>query len=195
MEKIEFTDKLAGRVYSRYIKQVQHTVKSLPQEDRTDVLMEINSHIYEGMQRSTEGSEMDCLLDVLDKLGEPEVVLKPLVAEKALEQATKTFNPVHVFKALALNIGNGISYIMIACLYLILLGFGFLIIMKLAYPSQVGAFYSDSGEFIVLGMPASTEGLKEALGHFFIPVMLLCIVVSYLVITYILKLRRTFINR
>jgi uncharacterized membrane protein len=97
----------------------------LPPKDQQEVLLELNSHIYEGLKHKTQQSEIDRLLDILEKLGEPEEVLKPLVADKKIEQATSTFNPIHLAKALFLNISNGVSYVFLILLYLSLFGFVF----------------------------------------------------------------------
>jgi len=189
VEKLKFKDKSTERVYNNYLKRIGHAVKTLPSAEREDVLMEFNSHIYEGLQRKTAGNEMDCLLDVIDKLGEPEKVLQPLVADKKMDQAVKSFNPIHVFKALALNIGNGISYIIFAFLYLMLSSFVFLVFAKIVYPSQVGMYFLDE-KFQVIGMAQDNVGYSEVLGYWFIPVMIGAAVFFYLLITLLMKLKR-----
>ena len=42
----------------------------------------------------------------LDKLGEPEIYLKSLVAEVKIKEATRSFNPRTVYQALKLNLKN-----------------------------------------------------------------------------------------
>lgn len=126
MKPIVFKQTASQKIYNDYINRIKRTISPLSKEDWEDILMEFNSHIFEGLKRSVEDSEVDNLLDVLEKLGAPEEVLKPLVAERKLNQATRTFNPLHVFKALVLNISNGIVYVFFALLYLILFGFIFL---------------------------------------------------------------------
>lgn len=105
-KEIVFTDKNADRIYKDYIRRVQHSVKTLDKQNELDILLEINSHIYEGVSQNDENNsgEIEALLNTLDKLGQPEIFLKPLVAEKKLEEATKSFNPVKIAKALILNI-------------------------------------------------------------------------------------------
>ncbi|WP_212005175.1 hypothetical protein [Chitinophaga sp. HK235] len=177
------------------MKRVKKATRSLSTENQDDIYMELNSHIFEAIQHKDKTNEIDSLLDILEKLGPPEEVLKPLVADKKLEQATKTFNPIHVFKALVLNITNGISYIIFLVLYLMLFGFVFLIIAKLINPSGVGLFYRDSS-FVVLGVASDKdlEGLREILGFWFIPIMLFAIVLFYILITALLKLKKS-LNR
>jgi hypothetical protein len=193
MKPIAFEHTASQKIYSDYIKRTKKMVSGLTAEDKQDVLMEFNSHIFESMQHVSKASEIDNLLDVLQKLGAPEDVLKPLVAEKKLDQATKTFNPLHVFKALVLNISNGVSYIIFALLYVMLFGFIFLIISKAFSPDNVGLFYKDDS-FFVLGRTSynvAGPGIVEVLGNWFIPIMIFVTISLYVVITLLLRLKRS----
>ncbi len=188
MKPIKFEESASQRVYDDYIGRVKRVTAGLLKDDRQDVLMEFNSHIYEGMQRRGDNQEIDQLLDVIAKLGVPEEVLKPLVAEKKLYQATKTFNPVHVFKALVLNVSNGISYVFLSLLYLFQFAFVFLIFAKLNNPAEVGLFFDDDG-FRAMGM-SSMQGTREVLGNWFIPLMLVAAGLLYVITTLLLRLKR-----
>lgn len=188
MKPIQFKESASQRVYDDYIGRVKRVTAGLLNDDRQDVLMEFNSHIYEGMQRRSRESEIDHLLDVIAKLGIPEEVLKPLVAEKKLYQATKTFNPIHVFKALALNVSNGISYVLLSLLYLFQFAFVFLIFAKLNNPAGVGMFFDEDG-FTAIGM-TNDQGTREVLGNWFIPVMLAAGGLFYVLTTLLLRLKR-----
>jgi len=186
MKPIEFEHKAAQRIYDDYVKRINRTVSTLSKADQHDILLEFNSHIYESMQGSNKESEIDSLLDVLQKLGAPEEVLIQLVADKKMEQATKTFNPAHIFKALVLNISNGISYTIFVILYLIL-GVGvFSIGAKIFFPDKIGFFVYEKGWSIGIGENSGTE----VLGNWFIPVMLVAIVLLYILITLMLRLIR-----
>ncbi len=193
VKNIEFKETASKRVYDSYMKRIKKTVKQLPPTDQKEILLEFNSHIYEGLQRKTDSLEIDHLLDILDKLGIPEEVLKPLVADKKLEQATKTFNPLHIIRALALNITNGISYLIFFVLYLLLFGFVYLIYAKIVNPEEVGLFLNNNS-FMVLGKMnkenLNNAAITEVLGNWFIPSMVLSIIVSYFIITFLLKLKR-----
>ena len=186
MKQLEFKQEAAQRIYDDYIKRINRTVATLSNADQQDIQLEFNSHIYESMQGSSKESEIDSLLDVLQKLGAPEEVLTQLVADKKLEQATKTFNPAHIFKALALNISNGISYTIFAILYLIL-GIGvFSVGAKIFYPDKVGFYVYEKGWSIGIGENSGTE----VLGNWFIPVMLGAILALYIFTTLMLRLIR-----
>jgi hypothetical protein len=192
IESIKFSQEASKRIYNDYMKRVKKATNSLSKPNQDDIYMEFNSHIFESIQQKNGINEIDLLLDILEKLGIPEEVLKPLVADKKLEQATKTFNPIHVFKALVLNFTNGISYIIFFILYLFLFGFVFLIGAKIVNPAEVGLYYRDAS-FFVLGISseAKENGVSEILGNWFIPVMLISIVAFYFLITLLLKLKKT----
>lgn len=194
IKEIQFKESSSKRVYENYMNRIKKTVRTLPPIDQKEVLLEFNSHIYEGLARKNQEREIDRLLDVIDKLGDPEEVLKPLIADKKLEQATKTFNPVHLFKALILNITNGISYVIFFILYLSLFGFVFLIYAKFDNPDSIG-LYLKNNSFMALGKLnegyLQNPNISEVLGNWFIPIMVLSIILSYLLITLLLKLKRS----
>lgn len=192
-KEIKFEDTASKRIYDNYIKRIKRTIRPLPLQDQNEVMMEFNSHIYEALQHQNQKKEINRLLDVIEKLGEPEEVLKPLVADKTMDQATKTFNPVHIFKALMLNITNGISYIIFFILYLFLFGFVFLIYAKITNPQDVGLFF-ENNQFLALGKInleyLESSSYTEVLGNWFIPVMVMAVLLFYLLITLLLKLKR-----
>jgi hypothetical protein len=198
-KEIEFKDNNSTRIYKDYIGRVKNSIKILDSNNQQEILLEINSHIYESViDNSGNKGEVEHLLDVLEMLGSPEVFLKSLVAEKKLEEATKSFNPIKVAKALLLNIGNGFSYIVFTLLYIFLFGFLFLIIAKIINPENVGLFYRPNDVFI-LGHYSNSDGISysqyEKLGNWFIPVMLLSSAVLYVLLTLLLKLKRTLKNK
>lgn len=193
---IKFKETAAQRIYSNYMKRVLQSTKSLSNDNQNDIYMEINSHIFESIQNSTTDNEIELLLDITDRLGAPEDVLKALVADKKLELATRTFNPIHVFKALILNFTNGISFIIFFFLYLFLFAFVFLIFAKILFPSDVG-LYCDGSKFIAMGFISFDKYTKsvEVLGNWFIPFTIVCIVFFYFLITLSLKLKRNVSNK
>ena len=187
MNNLEFSDKNAIILYDRYIGDVRQVISTLPKGDQDDILMEINSHIYESMQRNRSTSEIDGIVETLDKLGHPRDSLSALVADRKLSQATKTFNPIHVIKALSLNISNGFMYVLFCILYLNLFCFVFLIFAKIIFPHNTGLFVGENGTLFGFGTVNDTS--TEMLGNWFIPVVFVLIVLTYLFITLLFKLR------
>lgn len=187
-KEIRFNDSNATRIYTHYISGVKNSIKNLNKSNQNEILMEINSHIYEGLHASDK-PEVEGLLDVIEKLGNPEIYLNELVAEKQLEEAAKSFNPIKIFKALILNLTNGFSYVIFFLLYLSLFSFVYLIIMKIIKPKEVGFFYNEDGSF-VLGLSHQNYEQHEQLGHWFIPLMAGCAILLFLLITLLLQVKK-----
>jgi hypothetical protein len=192
-KKIQFDSNDAQKIYENYLKQIKSATKKLSSDDQNDILMELNSHIYESsIKKEHSSNEVTNLIAVLDKIGTPSEILLPLVAEKKLNQATKTFNPVHVFQALALNISNGIIYIIFFFLYLFLIVFLGLIPAKLIYPDNVGLYYKKDVMFEFGAVFNHDQNRPyEILGNWFIPTIILIVILFYFLITLMLKLKRS----
>ncbi|WP_299677558.1 HAAS domain-containing protein [uncultured Tenacibaculum sp.] len=189
MKNIEFKDKSAQKIYDNYFGRIRRTISVLADNDKQDVLMEFNSHIYEGILNNSNTNEVEKILKITQDLGDPEVVLKPLVADKKLKQATRTFNPKHIFEAIFLNIKNGFVYSVFAILYILLLGFGILMYLKIRYPENTGLFLKD-GEFVALGMLKTNENVTEILGNWFIPAVFFSALTLYVLLTILLRTTR-----
>lgn len=191
-QKINFHHQATQKVYDNYIQQIEKIVKTLPEEEQLDILMEMNSHIYEGMRNSSSANELDDLLHHIHNFGNLEDMLKPIVAERKLDQATKTFHPAHVFKAIALNIQNGIFFILISICYMGLGFFGIAIIAKLFAPDQIGMYYKPGEYFVLAGVPgdAVNQAEYELLGNWYISVMLCVMFAFYVLITWILRFEK-----
>ena len=189
-KEIQFIDSNAQRVYRNYIQSIKNATKQLSTKDSLEILMEFNSHLYESIQIKNSKSEIDSLLNAIDKLGAPEEVLKPLVADKMIDMATNSYKPTDIFKALYLNIGNGISYLIFTILYSLVGIFTLVIFLEIFLGNGTGLFISDDIFFI--GYTDDNNILiNEVLGNWFLPVMLLLNVALYFIITMALKLKRS----
>ncbi len=189
MKAIEFKNKSAKKIYDSYIRRVRRTTKVLSNTDQEDILMEFNSHIYEALQQKGVDDEVADLLHITQELGDPEIVLKSLIAEKKLNQATKTFNPKHIVQAMFLNTKRGGVFFIFAALYLSLFSFIILIIFKIVNPDKTGLYFSDN-KFVALGILDTNNPTTEVLGNWFIPVMLINLLFFYFLTTLLMKLTK-----
>jgi hypothetical protein len=198
MKAISFDNRSAQRVYNDYLQRCRRTTAILSAEDREDVLLEINSHIYEYLTANSGTDQMEALLNVLDRLGAPEETLKEIVAARKIGQATRTFNPKHLIQALALNLTNGVIYIILSLLFLFEILFPVLILLKIIFPDRVGLFIYSNHTFrfgyvnetgsggIGFGFFNGAKG-TEILGPWFIPISLLMAASIYFGIILLLK--------
>ncbi len=189
MNQIVFKNNASGRIYNDYMARVEKSIGSLSESDRSELLMELNSHIYEGTAGCNENNEIDVLLDVISKLGAPEEFLKPLVAGKKLDQAVHSFNPKDVFQAIRLNLRYGFSFVIFGLLYLFLFSFVIIAALKIISPSHTGLFYSGNS-FVGFGYVTDAAGLTEKLGYWIIPMALFSAFLFYIFITLLLRVLR-----
>jgi hypothetical protein len=186
MKLIEFKNTDTQRIYNDYINRSKRAVKILSAEDQEDCLMEINSYIYEYIQSNPQEQELTAMLNILERLGDPEITLKEVVATKKIDQAVRTFNVKHVMQALLLNLKNGVVYIILFIMALFGASFPMLIILKLIYPDLTGLYVGKHTFYF--GITLKREGISEVLGDWFIPVIILLSVLFYFIIIFLLKL-------
>ena len=74
MKRIIFTNPTAQKLYDDYFARVTRCVSILSPADQQELLMELNSHVYEATHRGIAGNEVDILVDALDKLDYPVVM-------------------------------------------------------------------------------------------------------------------------
>ncbi|TWJ01434.1 putative membrane protein [Mucilaginibacter frigoritolerans] len=188
MKKLNFTTPTAQKIYDDYFNRVTRCTRTLPLNDQLEIMMEVNSHIYEATQNTTPQTEVEVLVNALQNFGAPEEVLQPLVADKKVKQATRTFNPRHIIQALYLNISNGIGFVLVAILYLSITAFGILIIAKLIYPNHTGLFIGNGHLFAFGFISDLPNNAAELLGNWFIPVVAILIVIFYFLNTLLFRL-------
>jgi uncharacterized membrane protein len=190
MKKLVFNSPTAQKIYDDYFKRVQRCISILSAADQQDMLMELNSHVYEGTQSANLQNEVDALMDVLTKLGMPEEVLQPVVAARKARQAARTFNPKHVLQAIILNVSNGIGYTLLGIVYLVIFGFAMITVLKIIFPSNTGLFAKD-GHLVQFGYSgAAPAHATELLGIWFIPITAAVVAIAYLLNTMLLRLLR-----
>jgi uncharacterized membrane protein len=188
MKAIEFKDPACQRVYNSYIERCKRVVKILSVQDQEECLMEVNSYIYEYINDHHE-DEMTGLLNILDRLGDPEITLREVVASKKIDQAIKTYNIKYLFQALFLNLRNGAAYILLAFMTVLLVTFPVLIVMKLIAPSKTGIWVGPHTFFLGI-ISNKPDGIREIAGNYFIPIVIVLSILLYLLIITILKALR-----
>lgn len=190
MKRITFTDTSAQKIYNDYLKRVERTIGILAPADQLEIMMEINSHIYEATQGAPAENEIVLLVDTLEKLGAPEEVLQPLVANKKVLQATRSFRPAHIIQALYLNVNNGIAFIVFAVVYLLIIALIVLIPLKLISPEHTGLFIRNDHFFGFGYVTELKPGLTELLGNSFIVVVIFLMGAFYFLNTLLFRLLR-----
>jgi hypothetical protein len=188
---MKLTTDNANKILALYDKRVFHIIKPLGEQDRQDIKMELDSHIYESMARNPKEDEVTTLLSALEKLGEPETFLYDVVAERKLNQARKSFNFLHVISALGLNIGRGVIktvlFFIITIVYIVSFSCAAVAVVKIFIPSKVGMHVYPGG-FTAGWIEPHTPGAREVLGLWFTPVFIILAVLLYVINTFLLRL-------
>ncbi len=188
MKRLIYKNPTAQKIYDSYFKRVSRCVGTLPPNDRLELEMELNSHVYEATNNIAADKEVEVLIDVLERLGAPEEMLQPVIADKKIKQASRSFNPKHVLQALYLNASSGLGYLTLTLVYVLIVAFGSLIILKLLFAGNTGLFLKN-GEFKVFGFTTNVPaGSSEVLGYWFIPVVIMIMLVAYFLNTSLLRL-------
>ena len=94
--KLEFpiTSNVAQKVWDNFELDLLHKLKSLPEPDRTEVSLEILSHLYDSAQNDPADSEEERYLNAIERLGSPDEYLTPLVDDILLYTSLHKGNPV-----------------------------------------------------------------------------------------------------
>ncbi len=184
---IQFEDKRAQRVFDQYCKQINAITRPLSANDREEVIREITSHIYESISADSGKDEVENLLNAIDKLGDINEYLSPIVADKLIKEAGKDLNPKTMIRAYVHNLGHsfkrsllfslfGIFYLILACIVVAA-------VLKLFIPDM--GLYVGKGMFF-LGILHKPEAV-EVLGYWLVPIGLTIAVVLYIISSKVLK--------
>ncbi len=177
---------LNNQHYKTYMKKVHSMISRLPKHDQADIQREISSHIYESLNNYPETT----VEQALENLGEPQTYLSEWVVTKKLETAAGTFNPFRIIWGLISGIvrhsAYAFKYILFGLLYLFTLAFGSLCIVKIIAPGHTGLFLYQQG--FTFGFSSDIGNGHEVLGNKFIPICLFITILSYMVITVLLKM-------
>jgi len=185
-----FSDKLAQKIWDQYFRRVRWCSKSINFKLQEELKLEIQDHLYESFNRETGESEAERLLNAIDKIGDPEEYIKPLVAERLLSDASQTFNPRIIAQGLYYHLWGSVKNFLSSLIfffgYCVVLIIGLLTILKIILPNYVGIFLHNNGGYS-FGFDANVVNAKEVLGYWFIPIGFLLTIILYMGITRLLK--------
>jgi len=192
--ELKFNERTTQKIWDDYFKIIKKLLHRVPPKISDELILELKSHLYESFVEDNGESESNKLLNAIERLGDPEEFLKPIIADKLLIDASKSFNPRSIFFGIYYNLYGGIARFFLAIIlwigYLTAFFFSALAVLKLIFPLRTGLFYSDSGIY-QLGFMEAGSG-KDVLGYYFVPISLLISVMLFWVLT---KFLRTIIKK
>ena len=191
-----FNNTLTKKIWHQYDKRLQFILRRINRKEKEELLLEIKSHILESFRQNPAELEEERLLNAIDRLGEPEIFLRPLIADKYLSRASRTLNPKDVIKGLYFSFITGIKKAIIS----FFLGFGYIVVSVLAltavlkpfFPNYVGLLLFNDGS-MTAGIAFNSSGVKiDYLGYWYIPVAAGLAILIYIALTKHLRKVRHF---
>ena len=144
--KIQFPieGELATKVWHNFERELNHKLKALPKSEREDVKLEILSHLYDSAQSDDAANEESRLVNAIDRLGDPESYLGPLIADILQEQKTAQGHPAAIVQSLLNNAKLGVAHVIATVIF----GFGYFITLMIFIMSVMHIGDPDVGLWI-----------------------------------------------
>lgn len=186
-----FSDKLARKIWGQYFRRVRWHSRSLNPRIQEELHLEIQDHLYESFKLEKGDSEAERLLNAIDKIGNPEEFIKPMIAEKLLTEASRTLNPKTIISGLYYNVRTGTKKLFFSLLfglgYFISFVCGLMVILKILFPETSGLLIHRNGGW-ALGIIDEVKDIKEdILGFWIIPIGIILAVFIYWGLSRLLK--------
>jgi uncharacterized membrane protein len=86
----------AAQIVDNYLVRLRKGIKGFPAKDQEELVKEIHSHIYESFRNDPTENEVDRILKVLDKLGEPANVISARMPEAMITMGKKKKLPFYI---------------------------------------------------------------------------------------------------
>lgn len=186
-----FNNPVTIKIWNQYDQRLKHLLRKVNKEEKEEILLEIKGHLWESFQQDPAESEEERLLNAISRLGEPEIFLRPLIADKYMTRASRTLSPKDVIKGLYFSLFTGFKKAMIS----FCLGLGYILVFILAgmavlkpfFPTYVGVLLFNDGS-VTAGMSFNSSGVKiDYLGFWIIPIATGLAVLIYIGLTKFLR--------
>ena len=170
-EKPPFTQEKAQQIWKDYLQQVNDLCGLLDKRQKTDILMELKTHLLESYIQLDSGDEVSRITAAINKLGQPAEFIPLWVEERLLDgvqPGSSTRNLVHLLKINAVKgMGQFLFSMMLGLGYLLSFYFLSMSILKFFFPVEIGLYLSPTG-IPLLGYVVA-EDFTELLGYWLIP--------------------------
>lgn len=187
-----FNDSVSARIWEQYFRRVQRFSRSLESEFQQELKLELQDHLYESFNREPGENEAERLLNAIDKIGDPEEYIRPMVADRLLMSASRSMNPKSVLTGLYYNISGGVKYAFLSLFfavgYMMAVLFWLMALLKPLIPGSIGLFVYNSGGFGFGVIDGSPGPRSELLGYWLIPIGIILGLLIYLGLTRLLRL-------
>lgn len=84
------------KIVDNYLAKLKNHLKGIKETDQDELIKEINSHIYESFKNDPTENEIDRILNVLNKLGEPVDVISRRMPKAMVEMGKEKKLPTYI---------------------------------------------------------------------------------------------------
>jgi uncharacterized membrane protein len=85
-----------AQIVDNYLVRLRKSLRGFPARDQEELIKEIHSHIYESFRNDPTDNEVERILKVLDKLGEPAAVASARLPEAMVTMGRKKKLPFYI---------------------------------------------------------------------------------------------------
>ncbi len=180
-----FTDPAARRRWDAYFSEIDRLL-ARADADVAELRDDLEAHAVDSMAAESRGSEGERLDAALSRLGRPVDYLRPLLADELIERGTQTYSPITIARGLSYAVMAGSRRAVIGLAfglgYLLLAIFTGMALLKPLWGEHVGVFRYADGT-ISAGIVAQSDGARELLGWWSIPIAVLLAALLYVALT------------
>jgi len=151
------------KIWSAFERELNHKLKPLPESERDDIKMEILSHLYESALNDKANSEENRIINAIDRLGEPDLYLTPLIEDILQAQSAAEGQPKAIVLSLLKTTQKSLWHLALTAIF----AFGYFIsiiifimgIMHI-FNSNVGIWLDDNGGLLSLSFSFQPDAIQ-----------------------------------
>lgn len=176
-----FNCQQTNKLWQEYFAKVDKELRKAPYSLAVTLRQELESHAFEAAETIAADTELKKLTQALSNLGEPHLIVPPLLSASFVSAAQDKGTPVAMSRALVYQLGRSIKKTLLA----ITIGFIALLALPLAILALLKPFFYDNiglftkGDGFLVGFSLDTVGWEQHLGYGFIPVALISSYILY----------------
>jgi uncharacterized membrane protein len=143
---------VVAKIAADYMQRLKSHLQMVPAHERTEFLKEIQSHIYEAFQNEPGEDDVQRILFVLRRLGEPSEVVADRLPQAMVRSGAKRNFPLYVMGGILLGLlGIPLGFA----------GLGVLVGFLGALAGILIAYYATAGSAIVIGVIGMVLGFSR----------------------------------
>ncbi len=183
----KFKEKVSRKIWDDYFYRVNRVIKGLNKKQRSEIDLELKSHLYESFLEREGENEAERLMEAMENLGRPEEFMKAVVSEKILDGSGKSINPKNLLLGILYSPKSTIKMSMMICTlglgYLVSFTLGLIAVVRIFFSDQAGVFKEPDGGLLIGITGDKLPYQNDLLGIWTIPLFLITAIILYLAVS------------